>query len=79
MNGTPWPEARARALAEMWGRGFSAARIAQRLGGVSRSAVCGKLMRMGLNDRNRASWAQVLARTPGPKPRFYGPGEAKSA
>lgn len=79
MNDTQWPEARARALAEMWGRGLSAASIAKRLGGVSRSAVCGKLMRMGLNARNRASWAQALARTQGPKPRFYGPGEAKSA
>lgn len=79
MNGTRWTAARERALAEMWGRGISAAGIAKRLGGVSRSAVCGKLKRVGLHAGNRASWTQFLERSERLRPRSYGPSEAKSA
>lgn len=48
-EGPLWTEARVARLVELWSERLSAARIAAALGaGVSRSAVVGKLFRMGL-------------------------------
>lgn len=41
----PWTDARVRAAINMWDDGLSAATIAERLGGVTRSAVLGKANR----------------------------------
>lgn len=48
-----WTADRVRRLAVLWRAGFSASQIALALGGVSRSAVLGKLYRLGLSDRDR--------------------------
>jgi GcrA cell cycle regulator len=46
---SPWSAARLRHLRRRWAQGASAARIARELGGgVSRSAVLGKLHRLGI-------------------------------
>jgi GcrA cell cycle regulator len=46
---TVWPEARVEALTRAWREGLSASQIARRLGGgLTRSAVIGKLHRLGL-------------------------------
>jgi GcrA cell cycle regulator len=43
-----WTDARIAQLARLWAEGQSASRIAEALGGVSRSAVLGKLLRLNL-------------------------------
>jgi len=49
-KGPLWTEARVARLVELWSERMSAAKIADVLGaGVSRSAVVGKLFRMGLH------------------------------
>jgi GcrA cell cycle regulator len=43
-----WTDARIAQLARLWAEGQSASKIAEALGGVSRSAVLGKLLRLNL-------------------------------
>src|SRR5579871_2315802 len=50
-----WNEERIAALARLWKEGFSAAQVAQQLGGVSRSAVIGKIHRLGIAGRDAPS------------------------
>jgi len=45
---TGWTEARVARLKQLWTDGLSASGVARALGGVSRSAVLGKLLRLGL-------------------------------
>jgi GcrA cell cycle regulator len=47
-----WDETRVTALTILWKQGFSASQVARQLGGVSRSAVIGKIHRMGLAARD---------------------------
>lgn len=59
----PWTDARVRAAVDMWDDGLTAAAIADRLGGVTRSAVLGKASRhpdlftprRGVSPRAKAS------------------------
>jgi hypothetical protein len=44
----PWTEGRVETLRRLWGAGVTAQAIADRLGGISRSAVLGKLFRLRL-------------------------------
>lgn len=56
-----WTDARAVLLQKLWSEGMSASVIAQRLGGVSRNAVIGKVHRMGLPGRaptQKQRWAK---------------------
>jgi GcrA cell cycle regulator len=46
-----WTEERIELLRRLWIEDFSASRIAAELGGVSRSAVIGKIHRLGLQGR----------------------------
>ena len=46
-----WTEERVARLSELWTTGFSAAQIAEKLGGVTRNAVIGKVHRLGLSGR----------------------------
>lgn len=46
-----WSEERETQLVEMWQSGLTGSQIAKRLGGVTRSAVIGKVHRMGLAAR----------------------------
>src|ERR1700723_1431742 len=47
-----WNELRIEELAKMWRAGFSASQVARQLGGVSRSAVIGKVHRLGIAGRD---------------------------
>jgi GcrA cell cycle regulator len=46
-----WSQKRIELLIQMWSDGYSAGAIAERLGGVTPSAVCGKVYRLGLPHR----------------------------
>lgn len=46
-----WTEERIQLLKTLWHEGLSCAQIAARIGGVSRNAVIGKRLRLGLPDR----------------------------
>lgn len=47
----PWTEERTTLAKSMWEEGFSASIIADKLGDITRNAVIGKVMRMGLQRR----------------------------
>jgi len=44
-----WTDERVEALKSLWTEGQSASQIARRLGGVTRSGICGKVHRLGLS------------------------------
>ena len=46
-----WSEERTATLKKLWLEGLSASQVARQLGGVSRSAVIGKVHRLGLAGR----------------------------
>jgi GcrA cell cycle regulator len=47
-----WNDERIEALSKMWREGLSASQVARQLGGVSRSAVIGKVHRLGIAGRD---------------------------
>jgi GcrA cell cycle regulator len=47
-----WNDARITELTKMWREGFSASQVAQQLGGITRSAVLGKIHRLGISGRS---------------------------
>ena len=52
-----WTEERVELLRKLWTEDFSASRIAAELGNVSRSAVIGKIHRLGLSGRGQPTWS----------------------
>ena len=58
-----WTEERVEILKRLWAEGLSASQIANRLGGVTRNAVIGKVHRLGLSGRATTSRAKA------PRPR----------
>ena len=52
-----WTEERVELLRKFWAEGLSASQIAAQLGGVSRNAVIGKVHRLKLSSRGRATAA----------------------
>ncbi len=58
-----WTEDRVEVLKKLWAEGLSASQIANRLGGVTRNAVIGKVHRLGLSGRATTSRAKA------PRPR----------
>jgi GcrA cell cycle regulator len=50
-----WTDERVELLRKLWSEGLSASQIAAQLGGVSRNAVIGKVHRLKLSSRGRAS------------------------
>jgi len=46
-----WSDERIEALTKLWREGLSASQVARQLGGVSRSAVIGKVHRLGIAGR----------------------------
>ncbi|MGI9379687.1 MAG: GcrA family cell cycle regulator [Methyloligellaceae bacterium] len=50
-----WTDERVELLKKLWSEGLSASQIANRLGGVSRNAVIGKVHRLGLSGRATTS------------------------
>jgi GcrA cell cycle regulator len=77
-----WNEERIETLTKLWRDGYSASQVAQQLGSVSRSAVIGKVHRLGLAGRDAPSrpsspggrpakiraTAGGVIRTPSPRP-----------
>lgn len=54
-----WTDDRVELLRKLWLEGLSASQIANELGGVTRNAVIGKVHRMGLSGRVKASSASA--------------------
>ena len=50
-----WTDERVDTLKKLWAEGLSASQIANRLGGVTRNAVIGKVHRLGLSGRTTTS------------------------
>lgn len=50
-----WTDERVETLRKLWAEGLSASQIAAQLGGVSRNAVIGKVHRLKLSSRGRAT------------------------
>ncbi|WP_295808663.1 GcrA family cell cycle regulator [uncultured Nitratireductor sp.] len=50
-----WTDERVETLKKLWAEGLSASQIAAQLGGVSRNAVIGKVHRLKLSSRGRAT------------------------
>ncbi|KFB11200.1 GcrA family cell cycle regulator [Nitratireductor basaltis] len=50
-----WTDERVEMLKKLWAEGLSASQIAAQLGGVSRNAVIGKVHRLKLSSRGRAT------------------------
>lgn len=53
-----WTDERVELLKRLWAEGLSASQIAGQMGGVSRNAVIGKVHRLKLAGRGRASASQ---------------------
>lgn len=45
-----WDQDRTELCVKLWNEGYSATQVAQRIGGVSRNAVIGKIHRLGLSN-----------------------------
>jgi GcrA cell cycle regulator len=54
-----WNDERVELLRKLWAEGLSASQIAAQLGGVSRNAVIGKVHRLKLSNRGRATATPV--------------------
>ncbi len=50
-----WTDERVELLKKLWADGLSASQIASELGGVTRNAVIGKVHRLGLSGRTKAT------------------------
>lgn len=50
-----WTEERVEKLKALWAEGLSASQVATKLGGVTRSAVIGKVLRLKLDGRDKPS------------------------
>lgn len=51
MNKSDWTEDRVALLKKLWADGLSCSAIANRMGGITRNAVIGKVSRLGLSGR----------------------------
>lgn len=59
-----WTEERVDILKKLWMDGLSASQIALELGGVTRNAVIGKVHRLGMSGRGKASSTTTRPRAP---------------
>ena len=57
-----WTDERIDELRKLWADGLTASQIASSLGGISRNAVIGKIHRLGLSGRAKATSQQVRVR-----------------
>ena len=65
-----WSDERIETLTRLWQEGLSASQVARQLGGVSRSAVIGKVHRLGIAGREAPSRPHaVVGRPSGGRPR----------
>ena len=58
-----WNEERTATLRKLWLEGMSASQVARQLGGVSRSAVIGKVHRLGITVRDIPTRQRTTVRT----------------
>jgi GcrA cell cycle regulator len=58
-----WNEERTATLRKLWLEGMSASQVARQLGGVSRSAVIGKVHRLGITVREVPTRSRTVVRT----------------
>ena len=67
-----WTDERVEMLKQLWTEGLSASQIADRLGGVSRNAVIGKVHRLKLESRAKSTSVspQVVELSPAAMPQF---------
>ena len=59
-----WNDERIEALTKMWREGLSASQVARQLGGVSRSAVIGKVHRLGIAGRDTPARPNLMGGRP---------------
>ncbi len=72
-----WPDARVEALKRAWREGLSASQIAVRLGGgLTRSAVIGKLHRLGVSGGRKPSAPRLTVAPSPPARKLTGPDSA---
>jgi len=64
-----WTDERIALLTRLWQEGQSASQVARQLGSVSRSAVIGKIHRLGIAGRDRAASPRSLGGRPPKAPR----------
>ena len=69
----PWTDDRVETLTQLWREGASATQIANRLGGVTRNAVIGKIHRLGLSGRGAPSAPGTRRPKPKAEPRLRRP------
>ena len=62
-----WTDERVELLKKLWAEGLSASQIAAQLGGVSRNAVIGKVHRLKLSGRGRATAAPTRQKKAAPQ------------
>jgi GcrA cell cycle regulator len=74
-----WTEERIEALTRMWREGLSASQVARQLGGVSRSAVIGKVHRLGIAGRETPSRPHALGGRPATRVRASSGGVRRAA
>ncbi len=60
-----WTDERIKQLKQLWSEGQSASKIAEKLGGVTRNAVIGKIHRLGLSNRSENSEKKIIMKKRG--------------
>ena len=60
-----WTDERIKQLRQLWSEGQSASKIAEKLGGVTRNAVIGKVHRLGLSNRSENSEKKIITKKRG--------------
>ena len=74
-----WNDERIEALTKMWREGLSASQVARQLGGVSRSAVIGKVHRLGIAGRDAPTRPNALGGRPATRVRVSAGGLLRPA
>jgi GcrA cell cycle regulator len=74
-----WNEERIEALTKMWREGLSASQVARQLGGVTRSAVIGKVHRLGIAGRDAPTRPNALGGRPSTRIRASSGGVRRAA
>ena len=74
-----WNDERIEALTRMWREGLSASQVARQLGGVSRSAVIGKVHRLGIAGRDTPTRPNAMGGRPSTRIRASAGGVARVA
>ncbi|MEO0635396.1 MAG: GcrA family cell cycle regulator [Pseudomonadota bacterium] len=67
MSSPSWTDDRVELLKKLWLEGLSASQIAAQLGGVTRNAVIGKVHRLGMSGRVKASSSSPRSASAAPR------------